>query len=254
VGEGQPPAATIETSVETVAEAPPIPAIEAITTETAAVEAPTAVLSPEHQKALRAMQRGDYAVAYCIWNPLADTGDAEAQFSLGWMYHNGYGLAIDNSKTLKLWSEAAESGLVNASFALGMLLSEGDRDVERDMAQAVEHYVHAAARGHEDARLMLLHLVQENSRSLRPIITSWGAEEWQLMGDSVRVTVNRANARSQPSLDSQVLTVLERDTELVQIAERQRWLQTVVPERGLIVWVHSSLIGSGDSDQSSAGK
>ena len=41
-----------------------------------------------------AVKKGNYAIAYCIWNSLAESNDAEALYNLGWLYHNGYGLAI----------------------------------------------------------------------------------------------------------------------------------------------------------------
>lgn len=219
--------------------------------ETTEVALPDSETNHQHEKALRAMQEGNYAVAYCIWDPMADAGDAKAQFSIGWMFHNGYGLAIDNRQTLKWWTLAAEQEFANASFALGMLLSHGDNQVEQDLPLAVEHYLQAAHAGHEDAQSMLAHLIQDEARKMKPIIAEWGTKEWLLLGKTIRINVKRANARTQPTLSSRVLTVLEEGTELVQIGKEQRWRQAALPEKGVIVWVHDSLI---EKPQSKTGK
>ncbi len=42
-----------------------------------------------------AYKRGDYATALRLWRPLAEQGDADAQFNLGLMYANGEGVPQD---------------------------------------------------------------------------------------------------------------------------------------------------------------
>ncbi|MBL3588487.1 MAG: hypothetical protein JMN24_01670, partial [gamma proteobacterium endosymbiont of Lamellibrachia anaximandri] len=44
---------------------------------------------------LIALQRGDFAEAFCIWNPLAVEGHKDAAYNLGWLYANGNGLRVD---------------------------------------------------------------------------------------------------------------------------------------------------------------
>ena len=51
---------------------------------------PVAAQSPD---ATAAYSRGDYTTAYRLWKPLADQGNAYAQFSLGTMYRFGKGVA-----------------------------------------------------------------------------------------------------------------------------------------------------------------
>ena len=47
-----------------------------------------------------AHDRGDYATAVTLWRPLADRGDAHAQFLLGTMYENGKGVTQDYSEDM----------------------------------------------------------------------------------------------------------------------------------------------------------
>ena len=45
---------------------------------------------------------GDYATALQEWTPLAEAGDALAQFMLGVLYLNGFGVVQDYKETVKL--------------------------------------------------------------------------------------------------------------------------------------------------------
>ena len=46
----------------------------------------------DFDKGLIAAQNGDFATALREWTPLAEQGDASAQFNLGVMYRNGKGV------------------------------------------------------------------------------------------------------------------------------------------------------------------
>lgn len=75
-----------------------------------------------------AWQRADYPGAIAIWRPLAEAGDADAQFNLGQAYRLGRGVPLDLS-VAKIWFErAARSGHVDAETTLGLLtFQNGDR-------------------------------------------------------------------------------------------------------------------------------
>src|SRR5438270_137232 len=89
----------------------------------------TAPVSAQSVKAgIDAWQRADYTGAVGIWRPLAEGGDADAQFNLGQAYRLGRGVPLDLSAA-KLWFErAARSGHVDAQTTLGLLtFQNGDR-------------------------------------------------------------------------------------------------------------------------------
>jgi len=44
---------------------------------------------------IRAADAGDYKTAVKVWRPLAEQGDAKAQFNLGVAYHKGQGVPDD---------------------------------------------------------------------------------------------------------------------------------------------------------------
>jgi hypothetical protein len=53
-----------------------------------------------------AYDRRDYATAQRLFRPLAEQGDAKAQFRLGGMYLNGQGVPQDAAEAVKWWRKA----------------------------------------------------------------------------------------------------------------------------------------------------
>ena len=80
----------------------------------------------------------------------AETGDAEAQASLGYMYANGEGVWEDDKEAAKWFRKAAEQGHADAQFNLGLMYDIGE-GVLKDDKEAVKWYRKAAVQG--DARV-----------------------------------------------------------------------------------------------------
>ncbi len=57
-----------------------------------------------------AYNRGDYATAFREWRPLAEQGNADAQFFLGFMYYKGRGVPQDYAQA-HMWYNLAASRL-----------------------------------------------------------------------------------------------------------------------------------------------
>jgi TPR repeat protein len=83
----------------------------------------TSPLAAQSVKAgIAAWQKQDYSAAVAIWRPLAEKGDADAQFNLGQAYRLGRGVSL-NLAVAQTWLErAANSGHVDAETTLGLLL------------------------------------------------------------------------------------------------------------------------------------
>src|SRR5690348_10033178 len=93
--------------------------------------ASAAPLSAQSVRAgIDAWQRSDYAGAVTIWRPLAEKGDADAQFNPGQAYRLGRGVPI-NLAAAKTWFErAANQGHVDAQTTLGLLLVQNGDQAE----------------------------------------------------------------------------------------------------------------------------
>jgi uncharacterized protein len=103
---------------------------------------------------LTAYLRGDYAEAVQAWKPLADEGDAAAQFNVGVLYATGRGVPQDYGEATKWYRMAADQGHASAQFNLGLMYATG-RGVARDDAEAAQRYRKAADQGHADAQYNL---------------------------------------------------------------------------------------------------
>ena len=101
-----------------------------------------------------AYKRGDYAAALKEWLPLAEQGDASAQFNLALMYDNGVGVLQDDAEAVKWYRKAAEQGHASAQNFLGYMYSKG-QGVPQDYAEAVKWYRKAAEQGDADAQTNL---------------------------------------------------------------------------------------------------
>ena len=97
-----------------------------------------------------AYNRGDYATALREWRPLAEQGDASAQFSLGLSYENGDGVPRDYAKARQWYEKAAAQGDAKAQLYLGLQSAFGQGEPV-DLVQAHMWYSLAARNGHAGA-------------------------------------------------------------------------------------------------------
>jgi cell division septation protein DedD len=67
-------------------------------------------------------QRGDFAAAVAEWRPLADNGDADAQYNLGQAYKMGRGVPADVHIAQTWYEKAAQQGHPQAAGNLGIIL------------------------------------------------------------------------------------------------------------------------------------
>jgi hypothetical protein len=109
-----------------------------------------APLSAQSVKAgIDAWQRADYPAAVAIWRPLAQRGDADAQFNLGQAYRLGRGVPINLGMAQSWFQKAAASGHLDAQTTLGLLLFQNG-----DQAQGLKWLKQAAEQGEPRALLV----------------------------------------------------------------------------------------------------
>jgi TPR repeat protein len=74
--------------------------------------------------------RGDYAGAVAQWRPLAEAGNADAQFNLGQAYKLGRGVPANAATAHSWYQKAARQGHEQAQVNVGLLLYNGGRRQE----------------------------------------------------------------------------------------------------------------------------
>ncbi len=100
---------------------------------------------------MEAYDKGDYATALKEWRPLAEQGDANAQFNLGSMYEYGDGVPQDDTEAVRWYRLAAAQGYAYAQSLMGQMYDLG-LGVPQDDVQAHMWLSLAAAQGNEPAR------------------------------------------------------------------------------------------------------
>lgn len=231
-----------------------------------------------HTKAEKAMAEGNFAIAYSLWEPLAKDGDSKAQFNIGWMFHNGYGLAINDDIALTWWLQAAEQGYTDAFYSLANLYSAGF-GVDKDLDIAMGWYIAAAEKGH-DASLEIIHALVDradklskkyyaqlledqwflrsalkgNKKSLSILLSLAKNKEtqkyfskilkenWSLFDNKMVIKVSRANVRRGPSKQYKIITSLYAGHKLIKLAQKGNWVQIGIAQSGRVAWIFKSLI------------
>jgi serine/threonine protein kinase len=122
----------------------------------ATVEPPAPPPTPAQQLATaeRALARGNYTEGADLLKPLAERGEAGAQYQLGMLYLQGQGVARSDPDAMRLLGRAADQGHARAQLALGDLYAAG-RGAARDDRAARTWYEKAAMQGSLDAQLKL---------------------------------------------------------------------------------------------------
>ena len=108
------------------------------------------------EKGVKAYRSGDYATALANLTPLAEEGHIEAEFYLGVMYDNGWGVPQDDVEAVKWYRRVAKLGYfweakyAESQFNLGMMYEKG-RGVPQNNVRAYVWYYFAAENGVEKA-------------------------------------------------------------------------------------------------------
>jgi hypothetical protein len=103
---------------------------------------------------LEALKKGDYATAAKELRPLAERGNAEAQYRIGLMYEFGKGFSVDKTRAISWIGKAAAQGHMLAEQELGVIYATGD-GAPQDNAQAVTWFRKAAMQGDATAQYNL---------------------------------------------------------------------------------------------------
>ena len=72
------------------------------------------------QEARALYENKEYEKSFSLYKELAEAGDADAQFNLGILYANGYGVLKNYIKAFVWYEKAALQGYDEAYFNLGL--------------------------------------------------------------------------------------------------------------------------------------
>ena len=154
-----------------------------------------------------AYEAGDYSEAANIWRPLAEEGDALAQFNLGLLHETGRGVAEDPAEAASWYERAARQGMVRAQYNLALLHQVG-RGVAQDVAQAL-FWLEVATRLGEGAER---EQAADAAAQLTPLL-----EEDELETSQARARAFTPSPEEAPIRSAAVTLILsERQVETLQ--------------------------------------
>ncbi|WP_051303065.1 tetratricopeptide repeat protein [Psychromonas aquimarina] len=105
-----------------------------------------AFASAKFTQGYEASQAGDYKRAIELWTPLAEKGDAAAQYTLGWMYESGKGVPKNAQQAVYWYTKAAEQGDVASQYVLATMYEKGT-EIPENQHKAVSWFLKAANQG-----------------------------------------------------------------------------------------------------------
>lgn len=130
----------------------------------------------DYDSGLAAFNEGDYQAAFREWEPLAKSGDVDAQFALGYLYEYGEGVTQSYRQAVYWYGKAADAGDVDAAVAMGYLYESG-LGVKQNFGHAVQYYEMASDAGDPYAMFNLARLTADGRGTERDV-----AYAYQLYG------------------------------------------------------------------------
>jgi TPR repeat protein len=190
-------------------------------------------------KATVHMKTGDFAKAYCLVQPLAEEGNAHAQYLLGWMYHNGYGLRINDEQTLAWWNKAAEQNYADANYSIGLMYELGE-GVKQDTRKALDAYLSGARKSNKESKNSVKRML--NNEVVFDYLLEISIEEYDLFAPDYKVIVNRANVRKDPDSKAKIVSVLKQGDTVIVLEQTESWSKIILRRKGKVAWIYSSLL------------
>jgi uncharacterized protein len=106
------------------------------------------------QKGIEALHNRDFATALREFTPLAEQGDASAQFFVGAMHAHGQGVVEDDREAVRWLRLAGHQGDADAQYLLGWMYAKGD-GITKDNKKAFEWFRLAADQGNSSAQTIV---------------------------------------------------------------------------------------------------
>ena len=104
----------------------------------------------ELSSGIAAFESKQFTTATRMLAPLAEQGNAEAQYRMAIMAQNGLGMVENQLLAYRYMKEAAEAGMGLAQHGLGFMFMQGEC-VEQNAAKALEWFSRAADQGLQGA-------------------------------------------------------------------------------------------------------
>lgn len=109
------------------------------------------VCNADRYRQFGAQEVSDFVSEVSIWKPLAEKGEAIAQYNLGVIYDLGRGVRENDKEAVKWFRLAAAQGLPKAQYNLGVMYFNGEY-VYQENVDALMWFLVADFNGHPIAK------------------------------------------------------------------------------------------------------
>ena len=103
------------------------------------------------EEGYQAVRGGNPEQSYAILKPLADGGNADAQYAVAVLYREGWGTEQSMESAANYYQQAAEGDHRDSMFEVGWLYQAGQGGLTKDYEKAAMWYKKAAEKGHPAA-------------------------------------------------------------------------------------------------------
>jgi FOG: TPR repeat, SEL1 subfamily len=142
-------------------------------------------------KADRAIDEGRFFDAFTLYRGLAQKGNAEAQYQMGYAYYHGNGLNQDYEKAVEWFTEAGNQGHIKAQETLGSMYYFG-QGVKQDLAESARWNMLKGQLPDSIPELKAMAKVDE--RDYEPtLLTESGMRYYGDIGPALRLKIERPN-------------------------------------------------------------
>ncbi|WP_169577696.1 SEL1-like repeat protein [Sinimarinibacterium sp. CAU 1509] len=205
-----------------------------------------------------AFRQGDYAKAYQIWLPMADSGDARAQFSVGTLMARGQGVEKNELLAVAWFLRSAEQRYALAQYSLGVMRDEGI-GIPRDDAEARRWYALAAEQGNASAQANLCQMYAsgeggdkepakamdwcKKSAATGNQVSAATLAELRAAMPTLTVVVPKGNVRSKPSTSSAVVARVVRGDTVVRTGPPiDQWIPVLISDSQIHGFIFEPLV------------
>ena len=163
------------------------------------------------KEGMDAYLRKDYLTAFKELKPVAERGDAEAQYNIAVMYERGLGVVKNYKESVKWLRKAVTKGFPKAQSSLGQRYYYGE-GVPQDYKEAVKWFRNAAEQGDAIAQSRLGVMYGQGRGVLKDIVMAY---MWWIIasasGDKDSVMFRSFSEKIMSSSEIQEATHLARE-------------------------------------------
>jgi len=164
----------------------------------------------------------DYKGAIKRHTKAAELGDAEAQYTLGYMYTKGQGVDQNYKEAIKWFTKAAEQGYAKAQFALALRYYKG-QGVDQNYKEAVKWLTKAAEQGYAEAQYNLASMYYNGQGVTEDYIEAY---KWTLLAGMNGYDISKSKEGLKKLMTSSQIAEAQRLAKEYQ-KKQEEWEHTL---------------------------